>query len=168
MLAVVVLTGLLSACSNQSGSQDAGSTLTIRSGANALSDNAAQADKLIGSGQAAFDERMAALRGHPVVVNQWASWCGSCRFELPFFQSVASKFGDRVAFLGLDSRDNRGSAEDFLNEYPSGFPSVFDDGADVARELGGGRAWPTTFFVDSEGKLVFTKLGAYADQEQLE
>ena len=46
--------------------------------------------------------RLARLRGHPVVVNQWASWCDPCRFEIPFFRAMTAKYADRVAFVGID------------------------------------------------------------------
>ena len=74
----------------------------------------------------AFDERIAKLRGHPVVVNTWASWCGPCRFEFPFFQKQAVKRGKQVAFLGVNSQDNKGDAQKFLDDYPLPFPSYED------------------------------------------
>lgn len=52
--------------------------------------------------------RLAALKGVPLVVNQWASWCPSCRVEFPFFRELADGYRERVAFLGLNSRDERG------------------------------------------------------------
>jgi len=160
---------LLGACSDEATvSSGQAPASTIRAGGNALADNAAQADTIIGSGKRAFQARTAALRGHPVVVNQWASWCESCRFEFPFFRAATAKFADRVAFLGLDSQDERGAAQAFQRELPSGFPSVFDEDAGVARDLGGGTAWPTTFFFDADGELVFTRIGAYATQQLLE
>lgn len=139
----------------------------IAPGEGAPAANAAQADRIVGSGRAAFDRRMEALRGHPVVVNQWASWCTTCRVEFPYFKAATERFADRVAFLGLDSRDDRGAAEAFQAEVPAGFPSVFDEDASVARDLGGGTSWPTTFFFDAEGELVHVRLGAYATAEQL-
>jgi cytochrome c biogenesis protein CcmG/thiol:disulfide interchange protein DsbE len=102
------------------------------------------------------------------VVNQWASWCSSCRFELPFFRAMVERFSDQVAFLGLDSQDERPAGEQFQREIPSGFPSVFDGAATVARSLGGGQGGPTTFFFDRAGELVFIKIGAYANAELLE
>lgn len=50
-------------------------------------------------------DKLAALRGVPVVVNQWASWCTSCRAEFGFFQQLSEQLRDRVAFAGLDSQD---------------------------------------------------------------
>ncbi len=125
------------------------------------------ADKLVGDGERAFRERLGG-RGHPLVVNQWASWCESCRFEFRFFREMAREHRKTVAFLRLDSQGNEPDAGEFLRELPVGFPSVFDPDASVARSLGGGTAWPTTFFFDRRGRQVHTKLGAYATVEQLE
>ena len=55
----------------------------------------------------ALKRELRRLRGHPVVVNVWAAWCGPCRQELPVFQEVSVAQGKRVAFLGVDVRDNR-------------------------------------------------------------
>ncbi len=56
-----------------------------------LARNAEQGDRIVGEGKAAFERRLAELRGYPVVVNQWASWCESCRFEFPFFAEAAKR-----------------------------------------------------------------------------
>jgi cytochrome c biogenesis protein CcmG, thiol:disulfide interchange protein DsbE len=133
-----------------------------------LASNVEQADRIVGEGREAFEKRLRALSGHPVVVNQWASWCTSCRFEFPFFAEAVKRHRARVAFLGLDSQDERGSAEAFLEEFPVGFPSIFDPDAEVAAAYGGGRAWPTTMFFDAEGELVNVNIGAYATAELLE
>lgn len=137
-------------------------------GGDALVQNARLADRIVGDGSAAFARRMTALRGHPVVVNQWASWCDSCRFEFPFFQTAVRRHRNRVAFVGLDSGDGRAAAEAFLREMPVGFPSIFDRDASVAQSLGGGRSWPMTFFFDRAGKQVHTRIGVYATADQLE
>ncbi len=73
-----------------------------------------------------------------------------------------------VAFVGLNSQDERGAAEDFMDEIPVGFPSIFDPDAGVAATFGGGQVWPTTMFFDRNGKLVNVKLGAYATAELLD
>jgi cytochrome c biogenesis protein CcmG, thiol:disulfide interchange protein DsbE len=110
---------------------------------------------------------LAKLRGVPVVVNQWASWCPNCKFEFPFFQRESKRFRKRVAFLGLDSQDSQCNAQDFLRQYPVSYPSVFDQDASQAASVGAGRAWPTTIFFDPSGKRVYVHIGAYPTEAQL-
>src|ERR671936_853689 len=69
---------------------------------------------LLGGGAAAFRARLRGLRGHPVVVNKWASWCGPCRSEFPYFQRLGVELGRRVAFLGVDGNDNDSDSRRFL------------------------------------------------------
>jgi thiol-disulfide isomerase/thioredoxin len=133
-----------------------------------LARNAEQGDRIVGEGKAAFERRLAELRGYPVVVNQWASWCESCRFEFPFFAEAAKRYRTEVAFLGLDSQDERDGAKEFLREFPVGFPSIFDPDAEVAAAYGGGQAWPTTIFFDRDGEVANVKIGAYATAELLD
>jgi cytochrome c biogenesis protein CcmG, thiol:disulfide interchange protein DsbE len=127
-----------------------------------------QANEILDGGPEAFKARLADLRGHPVVVNQWGSWCGPCRFEFPFFQRQAAKHGHRVAFLGVDMQDSRKAAEDFLRKQPVPYPHYFDPDKAIARLFRGGRVSPTTAFYDPDGQLVYSHLGAYPDEEELE
>ena len=124
--------------------------------------------KLIGGGTGAFKSQLRELKGTPVVVNQWASWCGPCKFEFPFFRALAEKYDGRVAFLGVNSQDSRGPAEDFLRKNPVPYPSYFDPAVKIARVFDGGLAWPTTAFYDAQGKLVETHAGAYASEDKLD
>jgi thiol-disulfide isomerase/thioredoxin len=115
-----------------------------------------------------LDAKLAALKGVPVVVNQWASWCPPCRAEFPFFAEMAKRYRTQVAFLGLNSRDQRGAAEAFLEEHPVPYPSVFDEEAEQARSIGAGASWPTTVFFDAGGNAVFIRQGSYVDVAALE
>jgi cytochrome c biogenesis protein CcmG/thiol:disulfide interchange protein DsbE len=124
--------------------------------------------KLIGGGTNAFKAQLSELKGTPVVVNQWASWCGPCKFEFPFFRALAKKYDGRVAFLGVNSQDSRGPAEEFLRKNPVPYPSYFDPAVKIARVFDGGLAWPTTAYYDARGKLVETHAGSYASQAKLE
>lgn len=102
-------------------------------------------------------------------MNLWASWCGPCRHEFPFFAAAVKRHGARVAFLGIDVMDDRDGAEAFVEDEPPGFPSIYDGDGRAADSLAGGRrAMPTTFFLDRDGKVVHTKLGGYANAAQLD
>jgi cytochrome c biogenesis protein CcmG/thiol:disulfide interchange protein DsbE len=128
----------------------------------------AQADQLLSGGSDAFDQRLQALRGTPVVVNKWASWCGPCRFEFPWFQSLAEKRGGQIAFLGVNSNDSDSSAKQFLSELPLPYPSYSDPDLNIAQDLGGPpQAFPTTTFYDRSGKQVFSHPGVYANEQDL-
>jgi cytochrome c biogenesis protein CcmG, thiol:disulfide interchange protein DsbE len=112
--------------------------------------------------------KLAALRGVPVVVNQWASWCPNCKAEFPFFQQLAKRYRGQVAFLGLDSQDSRGNAEDFLKQYPVEYPSIYDQSAAQAQSIGGGQGWPTTIYINKDGRRTFIRPGGYTTLESLD
>jgi thiol-disulfide isomerase/thioredoxin len=126
-----------------------------------------QGCKLLGGGPAAFKQRLAGLRGYPVVVNQWASWCGPCRAEFPHFQKLSASLGKRVAFMGVDSMDNNGDAAAFLKSYPIPYPSFEDGDGKVAQVFNGVGPLPKTVFYDSRGKLTFVHVGQYATEAAL-
>jgi cytochrome c biogenesis protein CcmG, thiol:disulfide interchange protein DsbE len=127
----------------------------------------AQANELLGGGPKAFDARVNELRGHPIVVNKWASWCGPCRAEFPFFQTQAVKRGKEVAFLGVDGNDNDADARRFLDEFPVNFPSYKDPDLKVSARIKAVAAFPSTAFYDSKGELAYVKQGGYATEEKL-
>ncbi|MFL5906840.1 MAG: TlpA family protein disulfide reductase [Solirubrobacterales bacterium] len=127
-----------------------------------------QANELLGGGTDAFDARLQALRGTPVVVNKWASWCGPCRLEFPWFQSLAQKRGGQIAFLGVNSNDSDSAAKQFLSELPLPYPSYSDGDLNIAQELGGPpQAFPTTAYYDRTGKLIFSHPGVYPSEQDL-
>jgi cytochrome oxidase Cu insertion factor (SCO1/SenC/PrrC family)/thiol-disulfide isomerase/thioredoxin len=127
----------------------------------------ADAGRLLGGGGRAFRRRLAALRGHPVVVNAWASWCPPCRSELPLFATAARRFGGRVAFVGLDVSDADGRARAFLAGQPVGYPSYSDVDGAVARSLGAPQGLPVTLFLDANGRVFHVHAGAYASERAL-
>jgi len=134
----------------------------------ALRANAADANELAGDGLDALRKRVVKLRGHPIVVNQWASWCAPCRAEFPLLSDAVAEHGDEVAFLGIDFMDDRDAANSFLRDSRPGFASIYDPEGEATRELGGGRGAPTTFFIAADGTLKHTKIGGYPNAETLE
>ena len=121
---------------------------------------------LPGSGRA-LNARLKALRGHPAVVNIWAAWCGPCRVELPVLQRVSVRLGRQVAFLGVDLKDDRGSARRLLAKVPVAYPSYEDPDAKFfnSQKLQG---VPTTLFYDRRGRQTFVHQGPYLDRAALE
>lgn len=126
-----------------------------------------QAGELLDGGAGAFRRRLQALRGYPVVVNKWASWCGPCRAEFPFFQDQAIEHGKRIAFVGVNSADNDGDARRFLEQFPVPYPHYRDPDSEVARVFKGVVAFPTTAFYDSKGGLAYVKQGGYRSEADL-
>jgi len=126
-----------------------------------------QANQLLDGGTDAYEARITALRGYPVVVNVWASWCGPCRFEFPTLQALAARYGKRVAFLGVDSQDSSDAAKTFLGEEPVPYPSYSDPGEDIKRAIGISLGLPDTAFYDRRGELVYLKQGPYTDHAEL-
>ncbi|MBA3422064.1 MAG: TlpA family protein disulfide reductase [Thermoleophilaceae bacterium] len=127
----------------------------------------AEGGELLGGGPRAFRARLAELRGRPVVVNKWASWCGPCRSELPYFRRQALERGRRVAFLGANTNDTTDAARSFLAEVSLPFPSYEDQNGDIARIFNGAIAFPTTAFYDRRGRLATVKQGVYATEREL-
>lgn len=126
-----------------------------------------QAAELLEGGEDAYDARIASVRGRPAVANAWASWCDPCEREMPFFQRAAVRFGRRVAFLGVNTRDGRSEAEAFLRDHWVPYPSYEDPDERIARAIGVRAGLPTTVFYDSRGEVAFVHQGGYRDEQQL-
>jgi cytochrome c biogenesis protein CcmG, thiol:disulfide interchange protein DsbE len=127
----------------------------------------AQSAELLGGGRAAFEKRLAALKGRPVVINKWASWCNPCRAEFPVFQQLATERGREIAFLGLNAGDSEDPARKFLDQYPVPFPSYEDPDEEIARDIKAPANYPITLFVDKRGKTAFIHQGGYTSTQQL-
>lgn len=81
--------------------------------------------------------------GDVVVLNVWGSWCAPCRTETPELESVYAEFGSRnVQFLGIDVRDNRDSARDFVTDRNVTYPSIYDP--EMRSLIAFGRNYPTS------------------------
>jgi cytochrome c biogenesis protein CcmG, thiol:disulfide interchange protein DsbE len=134
----------------------------------ALVENVEQANVILDEGDGTLEQALERLEGHPVVVNQWASWCPPCEREFPLFDQAAAAFAGQVGFLGINAQDSRDAAAVFLSENPVPYPHVFDSSASQAASIGAGRSWPSTVFIDERGEVAEVFQGEYVTQEQLD
>jgi thiol-disulfide isomerase/thioredoxin len=107
---------------------------------------------------------LASLRGRPLVLNFWASWCGPCRQEQEALELASKELARRgVRLIGVNIRDDRGAAASYLEEFKVGYPSLFDRPAVLAARLGalGPQLGPPyTLVVDADGRVVAKVGGA--------
>ncbi len=96
---------------------------------------------------------LATLKGHPVVLNFWASWCVPCREEAPLLEAIwKTSQAKGVIVVGVDTQDLEQPARAFLRQYRITFPTVRDPDGTVAR-LFGTTGVPETFFIGSDGHI---------------
>jgi thiol-disulfide isomerase/thioredoxin len=114
-----------------------------------------RADALPSFTLAEYERLLAQLRGTPVVVNMWGSWCPPCKSEAPMLAAASARYGTRVQFLGIDIEDSVASARRFIRSYGWTFPSIRDPVFPSALRSGlGFAAQPNTLFYDASGRLV--------------
>jgi cytochrome c biogenesis protein CcmG, thiol:disulfide interchange protein DsbE len=104
------------------------------------------------------------LRGKPVLLNFWASWCAPCRDEAPLLERAFATYGDSVHFLGVDLRDARTEATRFQRTFRIGYRSVRDEGFRIYDDYGL-TGQPETFFIDQNGIVVQHVPGPLTRQE---
>ena len=108
------------------------------------------------------------FRGEPVLVNFWASWCGPCIYEMPFIQEVYEEWSaSGLVVLAINKGESLSTAKDFMQSNNYSFPVLLDISQDVALEY---NIWgiPTTFFIDRDGIIQATKVGAFSSKAEIE
>jgi cytochrome c biogenesis protein CcmG, thiol:disulfide interchange protein DsbE len=174
-LAALVVVGIIVLGLTQTGGQKKGpDRLTLPEMKRALQGAPPQlaavysrANTIVGGSTKAFKRQVDALQGHPIVINKWASWCGPCKAEFPIFQHAASTFGKRVAFLGVNANDADAAARSFLSREPLPYPSFSDRNLAISGSLGVVPYFPTTVFLDGQGKRQYIHQGYYTSTAQL-
>jgi cytochrome c biogenesis protein CcmG/thiol:disulfide interchange protein DsbE len=102
--------------------------------------------------------RLSSLRGKPVLLNFWASWCPPCKDEAPLLEDAYARYGDDVEFVGIDIRDARDDAIEFVETYDITYPQVRDEALRIYTQYGL-TSQPESFFIDHEGIVVRHVLG---------
>jgi cytochrome c biogenesis protein CcmG, thiol:disulfide interchange protein DsbE len=97
--------------------------------------------------------QLSSLRGKVVVVNFWASWCDPCKSEAPRFQAAFERYGNRVAFVGVDTADYSADAGRFLDRYGVTYPNVRDPDRSVLGKYGG-LPIPRTFVISPNWRVT--------------
>ena len=104
------------------------------------------------------------LRGKPVVLSFWASWCSPCRYELPELNNLIEKYPN-IQFIAVNVDKSVGPAKKFLRGITLDMPIVMDNSAVILGEYGV-ISMPTLFLIDSNGTVQYTKVG-YSKEKKL-
>jgi cytochrome c biogenesis protein CcmG/thiol:disulfide interchange protein DsbE len=110
------------------------------------------------------------LRGQPVLLNFWATWCGPCRFEMPFFQQLS---GDPewqardLQILAVNIQESEATVSRFMVENGLSFTVLLDTAGEAAR-LYNVSAIPATYIIDKDGIIINNRVGAFTSKVQIE
>lgn len=105
--------------------------------------------------------RLSDLRGQPVLVNFWASWCPPCQAEMPAMQAVHERYAEEgfvILAVNATAQDREAAAVDFATSRGLTFPILFDRSGEASR-LYETRALPSSFFIDSQGIIQEVVVG---------
>ncbi|MGW4804667.1 TlpA family protein disulfide reductase [Kitasatospora sp. NPDC004272] len=114
--------------------------------------------------------KLSDYRGKVVVLNIWGSWCSPCRAEAKGLQETSQKYGDRVQFLGINTRDtDPANAVAFEKNFGVTYPSIYDpDGAEILKFPKGSlnpQSIPTTIVIDQDGRLAARAMRAMSAED---
>lgn len=112
--------------------------------------------------------KLSDLRGQPVVVNLWASWCGPCKSEMPGFDNICQMYQGKVAFMMINVTgiDTLADAKKYISDNGYIFPVYYDTDNSMAANYYSGSV-PMTYFINSKGECVTYAVGAI-DEATLE
>ena len=116
---------------------------------------------LLEGGEASLES----LRGKPVVLNFWASWCyPACYEEAPLLEATWRKYKEQgLVMLGVVIQDKEPNAREFMKRFDFSFPNGMDPGSKISIDFGV-YGVPETFFIDRQGRIVFKHVGALTPQ----
>ena len=121
---------------------------------------------------------LSSYKGRPLVVDFWATWCGPCKVEIPWFEKLHDQYrsqGLEIIGISADDLDKDDPAKlftekrdiaDFASKMHMNYPVLLDGGS-LENQYGGLDALPTTFFIDRNGKIVASTIGL-APRDEIE
>jgi len=118
-------------------------------------------ESLNGKGEISLED----FKGKAVVVNFWATWCGPCKQEMPFFEKTWREYKDKeVIFIGIDVMDDKDSAIKFIDKLGVSYINLYDPSGKTSNSY---RvvALPATFFIDKDGNIAVKHYGSFLGNE---
>lgn len=109
--------------------------------------------------------RLSDLRGRPVLLNFWATWCPACRTELPALQAAYERYGDQVAFLAIDVKEPDDTVAKFITKFDLTFPVLLDRDGAVSDQLYRVRGIPTTLILAPDGSVSARHIGPLTEAD---
>ncbi|MEW6046791.1 MAG: TlpA disulfide reductase family protein [Bacillota bacterium] len=108
--------------------------------------------------------RLSDLRGRPVMINFWATWCPPCREEMPHIEEFVRRFGGRIEVLGVDVGEPAELVRAFLEKNPYSWRFLLDSDGQVMERY---RVFaiPTSYFIDREGIVRAVYTGAMSPEQ---
>jgi len=171
MLLIMLISGLLMAgCSGESNQE--GPALGRITGCSTDSAQRPQAGKPAPDFQFQSPDGQATslgdLRGKPVLINFWASWCVPCRHEMPYIQQVYDEWQTKgMVLLAINIGESSSKVKGFLQSHGFSLPVLLDAEGEVAGQYGI-QAIPTSFFIDRDGIIQDMKVGAFQSTAEIE
>ncbi|MBP1702880.1 MAG: hypothetical protein H6Q38_1987 [Chloroflexi bacterium] len=108
--------------------------------------------------------RLSELKGRVVAVNFWATWCGPCRLEMPLLQTYADRYPQDLTVLAVNDAEPIEKVQPYVDDLGLSFPILLDEKELVTR-LYRVRGFPTTIFIDRDGKIRYQHLGLLMEDQ---
>lgn len=107
---------------------------------------------------------LSALKGRPIWINFWATWCTWCKKEAPFVEAAHTQLGDKILLLGIDQGEGPNTIKSKLADFGITYPVLLDRDQSVDNSYGI-RGIPTSIFINAQGKVTAVQEGAFTDEQ---